>query len=166
MCQLELFLLPDVREGGPDRVEGCRLIENRHGGKWCLTSSELLLKGFHFLVFFKFSWTHLLYKKWYFAVNHIRALRSRDYNLDRIPMADVLLLQTKHKASHWNLLSNVDATLEESQIHLLMWENIPVCQTTVVLTTIRSLDSLTVRLIVLVALYGKSLWSSNQCLLL
>lgn len=40
VCQLKLFLHPDVREGGPDRAGEDELIENRHEGKWCWASSD------------------------------------------------------------------------------------------------------------------------------
>lgn len=65
MCQLKL--LPDVREGGPDRVGEDKLIENRFkGSDACFVSPS-----FYFL-----SLISLTHKTFFFPLNHLRALKS------------------------------------------------------------------------------------------
>lgn len=155
VCQLKPFLFPDVRVGGPDRVGEDRLIENRHEGKWCLTSSDFWFAPKGFFSFLSFPWRIK-------ALTAHKLLSCSKSHQSFGYFTAMLLLETKHGVSLRNLMSNVKAALEEIQTLLLMWENILVCQTTVVLTTIRSLDSLTiwprVRQIVSAALYRVSRW--------
>lgn len=78
VCQLKLFLLSDIREGGTDRVGEDKLIENRHEGKWCLASSDFwLAPRVFFSPFSSFPDSlRLCNRNWFILLNHVTEITS------------------------------------------------------------------------------------------
>lgn len=106
---------PD-REGGPTGWGNDRLIENRQRWKWCLASSHswffFALKGFPHPHHEFLSFSHLMKTSWMGShfFSYGKSHQSVEiHSLDRIRTVHVLLLETKHRASLWNLMSNTDA---------------------------------------------------------